>query len=105
MATICQFRKTGVEETFFADVLEQHATFCRVRGIEPPSASTVAAVCARLGACRLLLIEPGENDVYVTFRLNFHHFDRLELDLRGHIHVRGAAFSCLRLKLAYIVLI
>ena len=43
--------------------------------------------------------------VYVTFRLNFHHFDRFELDLRGHIHVRGAALSCLRLKWADIVLI
>ena len=43
--------------------------------------------------------------VYVTFRLSFHHFDRLELDLRGHMHVWGAAFSCLRLKLADIVLI
>ena len=42
---------------------------------------------------------------YVTFRLDFHHFDRFELDLRGHIHVRGAALSCLRLKLADIVLI
>ena len=42
---------------------------------------------------------------YVTFRLNFHHFDRVELDLRGHTHMRGAAFSCLRLKLADIVLI
>ena len=38
-------------------------------------------------------------------RLNFHHFDRFQLDLRGHIHVRGAGFSCLRLKLADIVLI
>ena len=43
--------------------------------------------------------------MYGTFRLNFHHFDRFELDLRGHIHVRGAALSCLRLKLADIVLI
>ena len=34
---------------------------------------------------------------YVTFRLDFHHLDRFALDLRGHIHVRGAAFSCLRL--------
>ena len=41
---------------------------------------------------------------YVTFRLNFHHFDRFELDLRRHMHVRGA-FSCLRLKWADIVLI
>ena len=46
---------------------------------------------------------PGRR--YGTFRLNFHHFDRFELDLRGHIHVRGAAFSYLRFKLADIVLI
>ena len=44
-------------------------------------------------------------DTYVTFKLNFHHFDHSELDLRGHIRVRGAAFACLRLKLADIVLI
>ena len=41
---------------------------------------------------------------YVTFRLDFHHLDRFALDLRGHIHVRGAAFSCLRLNLADMVL-
>ena len=46
----------------------------------------------------------GIAPVYGTFRLKFHHFDRIELDLRGHIHVRGAAFSCLRLKWADIVL-
>ena len=43
--------------------------------------------------------------MYVTFWPNFHHFDRFELDLRGHMHVWGAALSCLRLKLADIVLI
>ena len=42
---------------------------------------------------------------YGTFRADFHHFDRIELDLRGHTHVRGAVFSCLRLKLADMVLI
>ena len=42
---------------------------------------------------------------YGTFRLNFHHFDRIALDLRGNTHVRGAAFSCLRSKLADMVLI
>ena len=42
---------------------------------------------------------------YGTFRLNFHRFDRFELDLRGHIHVGGAALSCLRLKWADMVLI
>ena len=54
----------------------------------------------------ILREQQGEPEVrYVTFRLNFHHFHRFELDLRGYIHVRGAAFSCLRLKLADIVLI
>ena len=42
---------------------------------------------------------------YVTFRVDFHHFDRIELDLRGNTHVWGAAFSCPRLKLADMVLI
>ena len=43
-----------------------------------------------------------ESDPYVTFWLNFHHFDCFELDLRkhshvrDHSHVRGAAFSCPR---------
>ena len=37
---------------------------------------------------------------YGTLRLNFHRFDRFELGLRGHTHVQGAAFSCLRFKLA-----
>ena len=43
--------------------------------------------------------------LYGTFRLTFHLFDHFELDLRGDIHVRGAALSCVRLKLADIVLI
>ena len=43
--------------------------------------------------------------MYGAFRTNFHPFDRIELDLRGHAHVQGAAFSCLRLKWADLVLI
>ena len=42
---------------------------------------------------------------YGTFRPNFHHFDRLELDLRGHTRVWGAAFSGPRFKWADVVLI
>ena len=43
--------------------------------------------------------------MYVTFRPNFHRFDRSELDVRGHTQVRGAAFACPRLKWADMVLI
>ena len=63
-------------------------------------ASTYAAVVAEDAAAAT-----GVVTVLSTFRLNFHHFDRFELDLRGHAHVRGADFSCLRLKCADMVLI
>ena len=42
---------------------------------------------------------------YNDFDIILDHLDRFELDLRGHTQVRGAAFPCLRLKLADIVLI
>ena len=42
---------------------------------------------------------------YGNFRLNFHSFDRFELDLRGHTQPEGAALSCVRLKWADMVLI
>ena len=47
----------------------------------------------------------GDDARYGTFRLNFHRFDRFELDLRGHTQPSGAALSCLRLKWADMVLI
>ena len=41
-----------------------------------------------LRGARAAQARPDRADRYVTFRLSFHHFDRLELDLRGHTHVR-----------------
>ena len=61
-----------------------------------------------VGAVVLKRLEDAERDgdfVYDTFRLNFHHFDRFELGFREDTHVRGAAFSCLRFKLADMMLI
>jgi origin recognition complex subunit 1 len=75
VSILSQFRKTGVEETRFSDVLDSHLLFCRGRGIEPPTASTVAAVCARLGSCRILLCESGERDVQQRIRLNCNQDD------------------------------
>ena len=57
------------------------------------------------GSTRSLTGSAARTSGYVTFQADFHHFDHLELDLREHVHVRGAAFSCLRLKLADMVLI
>ena len=43
--------------------------------------------------------------VYVKFRQQFLYFGHFELDVRGYTQAQGAAFSCLRLKLADMVLI
>lgn len=70
VAILSEFRKSGVEEAMFSDLYNTHVSFCRIRGLEPPSTSTLAAVCARLGACRLLLVEAGEMDVHQRVRIN-----------------------------------
>ena len=56
-----------------------------------------------LGRAVAVSNDGGNTFGYGTFRLNFHHFDHFEPDRCGHIHVRGAVFSRLRLKLADIV--
>jgi origin recognition complex subunit 1 len=61
VSVLSEFRKSGLEEAVFADVRHTHVTFCKIRGIEPPTTSTLAGVCARLGGCRLLLVEVGSN--------------------------------------------
>ena len=71
---------------------------------EDPALITVLAEALTVIEAQLNLSDVS-NAVYGTFRLNFHHFHRLKLDFRGYIHVRGAAFSCLRLKWADMVLI
>ena len=57
------------------------------------------------GSATAVSQQPSSYSRYGTFRADFHHFDRIALDLRGNTHVRGAAFSCPRLKLADMVLI
>ena len=54
----------------FAKVFKQHVSICRLTGIDPPTASQAAAVCAKLGSFRLLLVENGRNDLYQRIRLN-----------------------------------
>jgi origin recognition complex subunit 1 len=61
VSVISEFRKSGLEEAVFADVRHTYVTFCKIRGIEPPTTSTLAGVCARLRGCRLLLIQVGSN--------------------------------------------
>uniref|UniRef100_A0A4W6BYH8 Origin recognition complex subunit 1 n=1 Tax=Lates calcarifer TaxID=8187 RepID=A0A4W6BYH8_LATCA len=71
-AVIAEFRRLGLEEVFV-----QHQALCRVEGLQPISVSEGLAVCQRLGACRLLLLEPSRLGVLQRIRLNVSQDDVL----------------------------
>ncbi|KAM9832070.1 origin recognition complex subunit 1 [Neosynchiropus ocellatus] len=76
-AVIAEFRRLGLEEATFQQVLVQHQALCRVEGLQPVNASEALAVCQRLGACRLLLLESSRLDVAQRVRLNVSQDDVL----------------------------
>lgn len=55
----------------------QHRTLSRVEGLQPISVSEGLAVCQRLGACRLLLLEASRLDMLQRVRLNVSQDDVL----------------------------
>eukprot|EP00052_Salpingoeca_macrocollata_P013582 m.106078 g.106078 ORF g.106078 m.106078 type:complete len:118 (+) comp18979_c0_seq1:1449-1802(+) len=70
IACLMKFQKSGVEETVFGDVARTQVSLCRMRGVPPPTTAALASVCAQLGACRVLLVEIGEMDIFKRIRLN-----------------------------------
>ncbi|XP_048832611.1 origin recognition complex subunit 1 isoform X3 [Brienomyrus brachyistius] len=76
-AVLAEFRRLGLEEATFQQVFVQHQALCRVEGLQPISISEGLAVCQRLGACRLLLLEPSRLDVLLRVRLNVSQDDVL----------------------------
>lgn len=76
-AVLAEFRRLGLEEATFQQVFVQHQALCRVEGLQPVSVSEGLAVCQRLGACRLLLLEPSRLGVLQRVRLNVSQDDVL----------------------------
>uniref|UniRef100_A0A3P8UJ62 Origin recognition complex subunit 1 n=1 Tax=Cynoglossus semilaevis TaxID=244447 RepID=A0A3P8UJ62_CYNSE len=76
-AVIAEFRRRGLEEATFQQVFVQHQALCRVEGLQPISVSEGLAVCQRLGACRLLLLESSRLGVLLRVRLNVSQDDVL----------------------------
>nr|XP_061791219.1 origin recognition complex subunit 1-like [Nerophis lumbriciformis] len=69
-AVIAEFRRLGLEEATLQQVFIQHQALCRVEGLQPITVSEVLAVCHRLGACRLLLLETSRLGILQRVRLN-----------------------------------
>ncbi|NWS74509.1 ORC1 protein, partial [Crotophaga sulcirostris] len=74
-AILAAFRKAGVEEATVEQVYRQHIALCRFEGMSSPTVSQVMAICSRLGACRLLLVEASKNYLHTWVRLNISQDD------------------------------
>ncbi|XP_065594804.1 origin recognition complex subunit 1 [Cyrtonyx montezumae] len=74
-AILAEFRRAGVEEATVQQVYHQHVSLCRMEGVQSPTVSGILAICARLGACRLLLLESSSNYLHMRVRLNISQDD------------------------------
>ncbi|NXQ27943.1 ORC1 protein, partial [Alaudala cheleensis] len=69
-AILAEFRRAGVEEATVQQVYHHHVALCRVEGLQSPTVSEIMAICSRLGACRLLLLEASTKYLHMRVRLN-----------------------------------
>ncbi|NXA31591.1 ORC1 protein, partial [Eudromia elegans] len=74
-AILAEFRRAGVEEATVQQVYRQHLALCRIEGMQSPTVSEIMAVCSRLGACRLLLVESSNKYLHMRVRLNISQDD------------------------------
>lgn len=81
-AVVAEFHRTGIEETTFSKVYNQHITICRLEGVKPPTFSEVSSISARLSGCRLLLSELSTNDLFHKIQLNV-SIDDVNYALKG----------------------
>ncbi|NXI39773.1 ORC1 protein, partial [Galbula dea] len=69
-AILAEFHRAGVEEATVQQVYRQHVALCRIEGMQSPTVSEIMAICSRLGACRLLLVESSNKYLHMRVRLN-----------------------------------
>ncbi|XP_074732154.1 origin recognition complex subunit 1 isoform X2 [Strix uralensis] len=74
-AILAEFRRAGVEEATVQQVYHQHIALCRIEGMQSPTISEIMAICSRLGACRLLLVESSNKYLHMQVRLNISQDD------------------------------
>ncbi|NWH87739.1 ORC1 protein, partial [Aegithalos caudatus] len=69
-AILAEFRRAGVEEATVQQIYHHHVALCRMEGLQSPTVSEIMAICSRLGACRLLLLEASSKYLHMRVRLN-----------------------------------
>ncbi|XP_059709802.1 origin recognition complex subunit 1 isoform X2 [Haemorhous mexicanus] len=76
-AILAEFRRAGVEEATVQQIYHHYVALCRVEGLQSPTVSEIMAICSRLGACRLLLVEASNKYLHMRVRLNLSQDDVL----------------------------
>ncbi|NWQ62081.1 ORC1 protein, partial [Neopipo cinnamomea] len=76
-AILAEFRRAGVEEATVQQVYHHHMALCRIEGMQRPTVSEMMAICSRLGASRLLLVEASNKYLHMRVRLNLSQDDVL----------------------------
>ncbi|NXH38917.1 ORC1 protein, partial [Dicaeum eximium] len=74
---LAEFRRAGVEEATVQQIYHHYMALCRVEGLQSPTVSEIMAICSRLGACRLLLVEASNKYLHMRVRLNLSQDDVL----------------------------
>ncbi|XP_056354197.1 origin recognition complex subunit 1 [Oenanthe melanoleuca] len=74
-AILAEFRRAGVEEATVQQIYHHHVALCRMEGLQSPTVSETMAICSRLGACRLLLVEASNKYLHMRVRLNLSQDD------------------------------
>ncbi|XP_055686337.1 origin recognition complex subunit 1 [Lutzomyia longipalpis] len=69
-AVIAESLRTGVEETTFMGIYAQFETLSSISGHTVPTITKSLEICARLGACRLIISQHSSSDIYQKILLN-----------------------------------
>ncbi|VDL14655.1 unnamed protein product [Hymenolepis diminuta] len=76
-AIVSEVSARGVEEVILYRCLQQLYALCNLEGVPKPSDTEVFAMCASLGAYKLIMTEPSRRDTNMLLRLNCSQSDVL----------------------------
>ncbi|ORX87891.1 P-loop containing nucleoside triphosphate hydrolase protein [Anaeromyces robustus] len=75
ISVVNELRRSGIGETSFGCVSNEHLSLCRIYNIERPTISNLSAICSTLGGIKCLIVEGGRADLYGRVRLNVNEED------------------------------
>jgi len=75
ISVVNELRRSGIGETSFGNVSNEHLSLCRIYNIERPTISNLSAICSTLGGIKCLIVEGGRADLYGRVRLNVNEED------------------------------